>query len=86
MVFFAWNRWMTPSSMESAMTPTHVLLSSDMIRSSAKYSMKYDVSKARERPYRVCKSAWPVRSAQDAQRYACPPLPKSRLCPPNARW
>jgi len=37
-------------------------------------------------PYSVCSIECPVRSATQQARWACPPLPKFRLCPPNARW
>ena len=78
------NRWIVPSSMHSAITPTHS--PSCMMRSSAKYSTKNCVSWRKAWPYRVWSIACPVRSAAHAHRYAWPPLPKSRLCPPNARW
>ena len=67
-VCLQWKRWIEPSSRHSAITPTHS--SPFMIRSSAWYSMKYDVLYASERPYSVCSIAWPVRSAAAAVRYA----------------
>lgn len=36
-------------------------------------------------PYNVCSSEWPVRSATQQHRWACPPFPNLRLCPPKAR-
>ena len=86
-------RWIVPSAIDMQMMPRQAPCSS-MIRSSTKYSMKNWQLNPSERPNSVWSIACPVRSAAAAHRYACTvfcplmsmPLPKFRLCPPNARW
>jgi len=72
-----------PSSSFQAVTP--VQTPSCMIRSRAKYSMKNSTSRRTDWPYRVCRMAWPVRSAA-AQVRCTGPSPKFFVMPPKARW
>ena len=55
--------------------PVQRLPSSDMIRSSAKYSMKNSALCFSDWPYNVCRMAWPVRSAAAQVRCTGGPSP-----------